>query len=450
MAVAAAPVAGATFPGTNGLIGFGSDRDNPFVHEDIFAVNGGAPANLTNDPDFYDVDPAANPLGTRIAFISEQINAPNNRFIVEANWDGSARQTLFTLPQGSIVFGPAYSPDLDHMAFALDGTIQLGNLSDGSYGPVTPGFNPSFSSEGEQIFFTRPGGGIFRINADGTGEVELPIPGDPTNPSISPNGQLIAYEDFGANAIYVANIDGSGAQALAPMAQHPVFSPDNSKVAFTDYSGGVPVISTVPVVGGAPTPKTTAVPGSNGDQRPTWQPIPNAEVCDDGIDNDNDTLVDQADLADCPQVEPDETPPSVDTSKTKSKQPASRNVKLKVGCDSVDGSPCTVEGKATLTTKPGNKAKKRPAAVAKKKGKKRKKGKKKIGLGKRSKTVADGKTKTLKFKLSKKAQKAAKKALKSGGTAIVKIKLTVTSGSGATTKLTEKIRLKNPKKGKKS
>ena len=106
--------------------------------------------------------------------------------------------------------------------------------------------DPSFSPDGKLIVFSSAGDTdtskrhLFTVRPDGRGLREL---GPGTQPSISPNGKLIAYVRHGG--IWVMRLDGSGAHVVKPAGgppgaprnhrfrgTHPVFSPDGRLILF--------------------------------------------------------------------------------------------------------------------------------------------------------------------------------------------------------------------------
>jgi dipeptidyl aminopeptidase/acylaminoacyl peptidase len=109
--------------------------------------------------------------------------------------------------------------------------------------------DPQLSPDGRQILFTidkadwkqnRRVGHIFRINADGTGQVQLTF-GDrgESSPRWSPDGKLIAFatrrDPDTANQIYLLNVEGGEARRLTNHATAPgslTWAPDGRSIYF--------------------------------------------------------------------------------------------------------------------------------------------------------------------------------------------------------------------------
>jgi Tol biopolymer transport system component len=160
--------------------------------------------------------------GTKIVW--DLRNSTGGIWVMDAN--GSNKQALTPLP--SWAFGPAFSPDGNHIAYS-------------DYPGGNPGSMPLVGIE------------VYVMNADGTNKVQLTtttVNGTTaTNtvirwsnrPAYSPDGTKIVYASTqsGNSEIWDMNADGTSQRQLtfntdpmAPDANFPSFSPDGTKIAF--------------------------------------------------------------------------------------------------------------------------------------------------------------------------------------------------------------------------
>jgi hypothetical protein len=109
---------------------------------------------------------------------------------------------------------------------------------------VAPGFNPSWSPDGQRLVFDRTlcdyyyyyycySLGLAVARADGSQYQPLTT-GEDRNPSWSPDGSTIVYDRAGS--LRLQKLDGSGSTVLAvpvSAASDPVWSPDGNTIAFT-------------------------------------------------------------------------------------------------------------------------------------------------------------------------------------------------------------------------
>ncbi len=272
------PPSDAAFPGQNGLIAFGSDRDGDF---EVFIMNadGSGLTNLTNNV-VDDGNPAWSADGSKIIFRRTVAANPD---IYVMNADGSGQTRLTTDPQGDGF--PKFCPD-GRIVFVSDrdnggGDIFIMN-GDGSgqtnlTNDAAVADMPSCSPDGQKIAFKRLplGSEISVMNLDGTGEMEITgaSVNDEEYPDWSPdNLQIIVQSDAD---IYKMNADGSSPTNLTnsgavPFDGRPVYSPDSVKIAFQSVTGVNNEIYTMNADGSGQTNLTNS-PAFDGS--PNWQPV---------------------------------------------------------------------------------------------------------------------------------------------------------------------------------
>lgn len=110
-----------------------------------------------------------------------------------------------------------------------------------------PILNPTVSPDGDRIAFEMMGGNLFVVNTDGSGLVDL---GLGNRPSWSPDGQWIVFmrtkddgHAFTESDLYAIRGDGTGLVRLTAtpdrLEMNPDWSPDGSAIAFDDITDGI-------------------------------------------------------------------------------------------------------------------------------------------------------------------------------------------------------------------
>lgn len=203
--------------------------------------------------------------------------------IVSENPDGTGRTTIVPLKPGVAVAAgePAWSADAGKIAYSsriggtggiyvvnADGTGTTRVTSDPADG------EPAWSPDGRRLAFVHVAAGRRRIvvaNVDGTGLTVITptLERDVDDPEWSPDGTRIAFSD--STDVYVVNSDGSNlvnltADAAEPgKSDHPSWSPDGSKLAFA-------YLNSIKVVAPDGTGSTTIVPNLGEIWEIAWSP----------------------------------------------------------------------------------------------------------------------------------------------------------------------------------
>jgi len=252
--VVRATPAGATFPGTDGRIAFGSDR------------YGGTGNIFTMKPDGSDVH--------QLTFLT----AAEGHALFE-NWSADGTRLVFEEAN------PDFSLERIFVMNA-DGSNQHLLLSDPAYHHLFPSFSP----DGSRVAFSRcrpdfEACAIYRVKSDGQGLTAITHFDVRHNvldfqPEYSPNGKTIAFFSFNRGgviaAIYLMGAHGSNVRQLTPaslQAGAPDWSPDGSRIVF-DTNCCNPQHSAIWTMraDGTGLPEQLTFPGDDHDFVPAYAP----------------------------------------------------------------------------------------------------------------------------------------------------------------------------------
>jgi len=171
----------------------------------------------------------------------------------------------------------------ERIAFARWGGIMVGNADGSSLTAVTDGAEPDWSPDGTRLAFSRVGycdyyygcydGGIFTIQADGTGLARITEDGADSDAAWRPDGTRIAFRR--QYVLYLMNPNGSSIARLTPAnglssAAHPAWSPDGTRIAFTCEiaTGNLDIC----VINADGTDLIRLTSDTARDARPAWKP----------------------------------------------------------------------------------------------------------------------------------------------------------------------------------
>jgi Tol biopolymer transport system component len=217
---------------------------NPLDDRDLFVLNAdGTETRLTKNPSSETSGSIISPDGSQVVY-----GCDGGMCTVDTE-GGEPRFLLASAGWG--LFYPTFSPDGAQIAYFdgggdVDNTLRVIN-ADGSgvrvvidqeFGHV---HDLAWSPDGSRLAFQAAGGGPVRIEhvwivgVDGSGLTDVSQEGDAWGAALrwSPSGRQLAFESPGG--IWVINADGSGLRQVAlPGRRAPVWSPDGSRIAYLD------------------------------------------------------------------------------------------------------------------------------------------------------------------------------------------------------------------------
>ena len=201
------------------MIVFDSDRDG---NREIYVMgpDGSSQTNLTNEP-ADDRNPAWNPQGTQIAFVSNRgTEQGHTEQIFVMNADGNDVRQLSN--KGS-ADDPNWSPDGNWITYSaeneifiipVDGSEESRNLTNT---PERNDIEPVWSPDGSQIAWLSgtpddPNANLFVVNVDGSNVQQLTNSGNVSNVKWTVDGQIFINWDGSEHGCcqFVMNADGSG------------------------------------------------------------------------------------------------------------------------------------------------------------------------------------------------------------------------------------------------
>jgi Tol biopolymer transport system component len=284
----------------NGKIVFGRIPSSGGGNVYTVDPDGSSLNQLTNNENYPGGQPAWSPDGTKIAYVSAG-------HITVMDADGSNKRSLPLHGRHAHNSDPAWSADGTRLAFSSEGLMQANAdiytiAADGSVqtnltnSPGVAEGSPDFSPNGSQMCFdggnTKIGFGIYVMSSNASDPARLAndragVEGPARlHCDWSPDGTKIAYTNYQerrggewSEDVYVMNADGSRKINLtSPSARewHPRWSPDGTKIVFASDRDGDFDIYTMEPDGSNVTQVTTN--SSALDLDADWQPLPGPQA----------------------------------------------------------------------------------------------------------------------------------------------------------------------------
>jgi uncharacterized repeat protein (TIGR01451 family) len=229
------------------------ERTRPDQYSYVGPENMGLMPDPSGTPsEQFQIAPGAIVPWSKIVFQSYR---DDNWEIYAANGDGSNPVRLtWDSPNGPVDMHPRYNRGCTRIVFSSDrnGPYQLFTMNPDGSDVIQLTFTnfdavyPYWSPDGTRIVFQYYLDGqaeIYVINADGSNLTRLTADADYDGmPSWSPDGTRIPFISHrsGGYSVWVMSADGTNPYILPtqPYSQHPIFSPDNSKILYDSDSDG--------------------------------------------------------------------------------------------------------------------------------------------------------------------------------------------------------------------
>jgi TolB protein len=221
---------------------------------------------------YEESQPAWAPSGDRLVVTEEGAGD-----LISLRPDGTGKKTLVDGLCGEN--GGTWSPDGTKVAYHTCDDISIVH-ADGTnpvHVPSTSNFGlGEWSPDGQWLIGAHWDGvdyDIWKIRPDGNDLTQLTdLPGDQLNPTVSPDGATVAFEDRQPSNWEIASVGvGGGAVTnLTHMAGKdfdPTWSPDGSRILFSSLRSGGDLFTIAPDGSG-----TQQVPNSHGMVNAAWQP----------------------------------------------------------------------------------------------------------------------------------------------------------------------------------
>lgn len=177
-------------------------------------------------------DPAWSPDGGTIAYATRNVDVDWE--VVIARPGGRPHRVT---NNWSTDYSPDWSPDGSRLVYEAveftEGRIVVADSDGTARRAIATGYDPSWSPSGDQIAYNSKDGGVWIINADGTGNRYIPrtrgvLAG---RPAWSPDGTQLAHA-YGEEGLVVQRADGTGAQRVIASGSSPTWSPRGDEIAY--------------------------------------------------------------------------------------------------------------------------------------------------------------------------------------------------------------------------